>query len=76
MSGPLSARKLLADAVDTDVTMIPEDARIGAFEPWDSIAHLRLILAVERTIGRRLDPDEAVEIEKLSDIAALLDAKR
>ena len=42
------------------------------FERWDSLAHLRLVLAIEGQIGRQLDPDESVRIETLSDIAALL----
>jgi acyl carrier protein len=33
---------------------------------------LRLVLAIEQQIGRLLDPDEAVRIESLADVAALL----
>ena len=66
------AKKLLAEAVGCDAAAIPDDARIGRFERWDSLAHLRLVLAIERQIGRQLDPDEAVTIEQLSDVAALL----
>jgi acyl carrier protein len=76
MNAPLTAKMLLADAIYADVAAVPDDARIGYFEPWDSIAHLRLILSLEEALGRQLDPDEAVEIESLSDIAALVDAVR
>jgi hypothetical protein len=31
-----------------------------------------LVLAIEQQIGRQLDPDEAVRIESLTDVAALL----
>jgi acyl carrier protein len=57
--------------------MIPTDARIGIFERWDSLAHMRLILALEQQIGRLLDPDEAITVESLDDVARLLngDAK-
>lgn len=72
MNGPLTARRLLADAVHADADAIPEDARIGKFERWDSLAHLRLLLAIEENLGRRLDPDEAVRIESLADVAAIL----
>jgi acyl carrier protein len=34
---------------------------------------LRLILALEEKIGRQLDPDEAVRIESLHDIAAFFE---
>jgi acyl carrier protein len=66
------AKQLLAEAANCDAASIPDDVRIGQFERWDSLAHLRLVLAVEAWIGRQLDPDEAVHIEALADIAALL----
>jgi acyl carrier protein len=72
MDAQSDARALLADAVNVDVAALPEGARIGAFEHWDSLAHLRLILALEQHIGRQLDPDEAIQIECLDDIARLL----
>jgi acyl carrier protein len=72
MSGLAGAKKLLAEAIHADIAAIPDGARIGGFERWDSLAHLRLILALEEMIGRKLDPDEAVEIESLEDVATLL----
>ena len=72
MSDLAGAKKLLAEAIHADAATVPDGARIGGFERWDSLAHLRLILALEEIIGRRLHPDEAVEIESLQDVAALL----
>ena len=66
------AKKLLAEAIGADEAAVPEEARLGSFPRWDSLAHLRLILALEAKIGRQLDPDEAVRIESLADIAGLL----
>jgi acyl carrier protein len=72
MSDGQRAKKLLAEAANCDSAMIPDDVRIGTFERRDSLAHLRLVLAIEQKIGRQLDPDEAVRIESLTDVAALL----
>jgi acyl carrier protein len=72
MSDSQRARELLAEAANCNPAMISDDVRIGNFERWDSLAHLRLVLAVEQQIGRQLDPDEAVRIESLADVAALL----
>jgi acyl carrier protein len=69
------ARALLADAIGAEPALVPRDARIGVFERWDSLAHLRLILAVEQHIGRQLDPDEAVAVECLDDVARLLNGR-
>lgn len=67
-----SARKMLADSVNAEIGDVPENARIGSFERWDSLAHLHLLLAIEKHLGRQLDPDEAVRIEGLADVADLL----
>ena len=66
------AKELLAEAANCDAAAIPDDVRLGQFERWDSLVHLRLVLAIEARIGRQLDPDETVAIETLTDIAALL----
>jgi acyl carrier protein len=68
-----TARRLLAEAVHAELAAVPEDARIGSFERWDSLAHLRLVLALEAQIGRELDTEEIVRIECLDDVRALLE---
>jgi acyl carrier protein len=72
MNDSEQAKKLLAEAANCNAAVIPDDVRIGGFERWDSLTHLRLVLAIEQQIGRQLDPDEAVRIESLTDVAALL----
>lgn len=72
MSNSQLAKQLLAEASNCEPATVPDDVRIGRFESWDSLAHLRLVLAIEAQIGRQLDPDESVRIETLADIAALL----
>jgi len=66
------ARQFLAEATHRELELIPDDARIGQFVGWDSLAHLRLIMRIEEQIERQLDPDETVRIESLADIAALI----
>jgi acyl carrier protein len=63
---------LLAEAVHLDAAAIPADARIGRFDRWDSLAHMRLLLSIEQRMGRELDADEAARIESLEDVAVLL----
>lgn len=73
MTGSLEiARGLLAEAVGQDRAVIEDSAAIGALETWDSLAHMRLVLAVEERIGTTLTPQEVFEIMSLADVARLL----
>lgn len=76
MSAHGTATRLLAGALMMAEPDVPRDARLGRVEQWDSLAHARLLLALEENLGRMLTPDEAVAIEGLDDIAKLLEAKR
>jgi acyl carrier protein len=66
------ARALLAEAVGLPATAIADDASFEAVERWDSIAHLRLVLAIEQSIGRQVTPEETMALFSLSDIARFL----
>jgi acyl carrier protein len=73
MSALDSARALLAEATGVPPAEIADDATFDAVERWDSIAHLRLVLALEEKIGRQVTPEETMALFSLSEIAALLD---
>ncbi len=68
------ARALLADALFLAPDDLPDDAALGATAEWDSLAHTRLILALEAQLQRPLRPEETVSLGSLSDLAALLGA--
>ena len=75
MSARDSATLLLASALMMSERDVPADARLGRVDQWDSLAHARLLLAIEEKLGRILTPDEAVAIESIADIAQLLESK-
>ena len=72
MSAHKAATELLAGALMMEASAVPADARLGGIEQWDSLAHARLLLALEEKLHRQLTTDEAVGIEGLEDIARLL----
>lgn len=69
-----AARKLLGEMTRQEADAIPPDAAIGTFDPWDSLAHVRLFVALEEKLGRSLTSHEAVSIRSLKDVQLLLDA--
>ena len=72
MSARATATRLLAGALMIGEDRVPADARLGKIDQWDSLAHARLLLALEEKLGRMLTTDEAVAIEGIDDIARLV----
>ena len=72
MDNLLAAKKILATALELDVPDIPDDAAIGNLYNWDSLAHLRLIKALEEHTGTQLPPETVVSIGNLKDVATII----
>ncbi|MBA7716319.1 hypothetical protein ES703_125389 [subsurface metagenome] len=73
MNGELSqARSVLAQALNVTVEKIDDSARIGELESWDSLGHMRLVLEIEKQIGRELSAAEIVDLVSLADVRKLL----
>jgi acyl carrier protein len=66
------ARALVAAAVERPVDAVPADGTVETVPGWDSLAHVRIITAVEDTLGRQLSSNQIAMIRGLPDIAALL----
>ncbi len=66
------ARRLMAEAFAVEAGSIGPDTAIGTLDAWDSLAHMRLILALEDHLGEQLDADVVVEIESFSDVERVL----
>jgi acyl carrier protein len=72
-SAIVTARQLLAEALAIGESDLPLNPRIGMIELWDSLAHARILIGIEEHIGKQLDGEEAVAIESLEDIAAVIE---
>ena len=72
----LIARKLVADALDLAVEKIDENASIDTLESWDSLAHMRIILALESHLERQLEPEALLDIFSVKDISNQVDLMR
>ncbi len=68
----MKAKSLVAEALN-----IPENSLSGASnldntDQWDSLGHMRIIMAMESTIGRNHTGTEIMDITSCKDIAAIL----
>jgi acyl carrier protein len=73
MNGELSlARSVLAQALNVGADQVDDGARIGEFESWDSLGHMRLVLEIEKRLGRELSAAEIDQLVSLDDVRRLL----
>jgi acyl carrier protein len=70
------ARKIVAGAIGVPENDLPGDAAIGQWGPWDSLAHMRIIMALEDDLGVILAMTTVVEISNLTDIEKLYSEHR
>ncbi len=69
---PIEVNALVAEALQIEAASITDDLRIGSIDAWDSLAHMRLLTAIEERMGRALDAETAAAIESLADIRQVL----
>jgi len=72
MSNAENARKLLAGALELPEQEVDSSTMIGVTQQWDSLAHMRLILALEEAVGSELEMEAVVNIANLSDVETTL----
>ena len=67
-----TARRILGLALQVEPVEIDDDTRIGVTERWDSLAHMRLILALEEHLERTLDAGIIVSVISFADVLRVL----
>lgn len=65
----------LADVLDAEPITLCDTTRADAVEGWDSIAHIRLLIALEREFGFEFASDEAAGLEHVGALVDLVQAK-
>lgn len=63
-------RDILADILDNDSLALTEATTADAVEDWDSINHVKLLIALEKELNIRFASDE---IQGLVNVGALID---
>lgn len=66
------AREMLAEVLGIHPTAVANDARPGFQEGWDSLAHMKLVLAIEAVRGQKLNSREILALTSLEGIELAL----
>lgn len=66
------AALLIADALNISRESVTAQTSLMTSPEWDSLAHFRIVLALENRLGRALDPLEITTLVDLASVARVL----
>ena len=66
---------IFEDVFDEDSIKVMPELSAKDVDGWDSLAHIRLILTVERAFKIKLSTSEIGKLEKVGDLVALIKAR-
>lgn len=61
-------KKIIADAIEVQVSQIEEDTAIGDFPSWDSMGQIIIITALEKEFEIKFDPEVIMDLEDVGDM--------
>lgn len=69
-----NARNIVAEALSLDLQNVDESSSHISLNGWDSLAVMRIVMAIENVIGKDLPMDEAGTLFSVKNIAIVLDS--
>ncbi len=67
------AAALIAKALNVGRESVTQETSLMTSAEWDSLAHFRIVLALEEILGRALDPLEITTLLDTASVARLLE---
>ena len=67
---------IFQDVFDDDILIVNEKTQADDIEEWDSLAHIRLIISIEKTFNLRFSTDEISNVANVGDMAKLISLKQ
>jgi acyl carrier protein len=68
-------RDIMLDVFDLDDVQLTAATTADDIEEWDSLSHVRLVVAVERKFGFKLKNAEIEALKSVGDLVTLIDSK-
>tara|TARA_B110000444_G_scaffold253096_1_gene283397 strand:- start:305 stop:538 length:234 start_codon:yes stop_codon:yes gene_type:complete len=66
-SGKDQIKQIIADNLKVPFDKITDELAVGDIAEWDSLAHVRIILALEIELGVSLDIEQTLDLEDVED---------
>ncbi len=68
--------EIFEDVMDVDDVTLEDTTTADDIEEWDSLSHVRLIVAIERQFGIKFSNSEVENLKQFGDIIQLVLAKK
>jgi acyl carrier protein len=66
---------VVGEVLGCDPATLQEEAPLREMDNWDSLRHMSLVLAVERTWNLRLTPAEIARMRSVAEIRSVLTSR-
>lgn len=67
--------EIFHDLFDDDSIVVTPELTAKDVEGWDSLAHIRLIITIEKAFKVKFSTTEIAKLEKVGDLAALIQSR-
>ena len=71
-----SLEPIFCDVLDMEKITLRPEMTAADVTGWDSIAHIRLIVAIEQAFNVQFDSDEINSLESVQDLVSLVEKKK
>jgi len=63
------------DVFDDDSIVVRPELTADDVDEWDSLTHIRLVIAVEKTFGLKFSAAEVERLRNVGDLVALIESR-
>jgi acyl carrier protein len=63
------------DVFDDESIVVHPELTADDVDEWDSLTHIRLVIAVEKTFGLKFSAAEVERLRNVGDLVALIDSR-
>lgn len=67
---------IFRNVLDDDDLIITPTTNAADVDGWDSLAHIHLVVSIEKTFGMRFSAEEVSSLENVGDLVALIIKKQ
>ncbi len=68
-------KDVIADVLGVSVASLTDDLAPGDIPEWDSLRHVMVLTALEKTFNIKFQREELLDVEDLSELVALVEEK-